>query len=73
LGAVVLEGRHIAHVEPKIVLTGLVCAAVAGYAAIGFLLKHIPRTGLWPYAIYRIVLAALVLALWFTKPGVGPS
>jgi hypothetical protein len=57
LGAVVIEGRHIAHVETSLVLTGLVCAAVSGYAAIGFLLKHVPRTGLWPYAIYRILLA----------------
>jgi len=73
LGAVVVEGRHIAHVDPTTVLTGLICAALAGYAAIGFLLKHVQRTGLWPYAIYRIALAALVLALWFTKSGAGPS
>jgi undecaprenyl-diphosphatase len=69
LGAVIVEGRHIAHVEPTIVLTGLVCAAVSGYLAIGFLLRHIVRTGFWPYALYRILLAAVVLALWFTKSG----
>jgi len=69
LGAVVLEGRHIAHIEPTVVLTGLACAAVSGYLAIGFLMRHIRQTGFWPYALYRIALAAVVLALWFTKSG----
>ncbi len=69
LGAVVLEGRHIAHIEPDVVLTGLVTSAVAGYLAIGFLMRHIRHTGFWPYAIYRIVLAAVVLVLWATKSG----
>jgi len=71
LGAVIVEGRHIAHFDPTTVLVGLVCAAVSGYLAIGFLLRHIVRTGFWPYALYRILLAAVVLALWFTKSGAG--
>ena len=66
-----LEGRHVTNVEPRTVLVGMVCAAVSGYVAIGFLLHHVRTTGLWPYALYRIALAAVVLALWFTKSGAG--
>jgi undecaprenyl-diphosphatase len=71
LGAVIVVGRHITNVEPRTVLIGMAFAAVSGYAAIGFMLRHVRMTGLWPYALYRIALAAVVLALWFTKSGAG--
>jgi len=45
----------------------MVAAAVSGYLAIGFLLRHIGRTGFAPYAIYRIALAAFILFWWLTR------
>lgn len=67
LGAVVLNAKHITHGDPAVTIAGMVAAAVSGYLAIGFLLRHIGRTGLVPYAIYRILLGALVLFLWLTR------
>ena len=68
LGAVVLNAPHIAEGEPSVLLPGLVAAAISGYLAIGFLLRHIGRTGFAPYAIYRIALAAFILYWWLTRP-----
>ena len=67
LGAVVLNAKHIVHGDPAVVLSGMVAAAVSGYLAIGFLLRHIGRTGFAPYAIYRIALAAFILVWWLTQ------
>jgi undecaprenyl-diphosphatase len=67
LGAVVLSAKHIAEGPPAITLAGMGAAAVSGYLAIGFLLRHIGRTGFAPYAVYRIALAALILFLWLTR------
>jgi undecaprenyl-diphosphatase len=68
LGAAVLNARHIAAGDPVVLACGLVAAAVSGYLAIGFLLRHLTRVGFLPYALYRIVLAVVVLALWVTRP-----
>jgi undecaprenyl-diphosphatase len=67
LGAVVLNAKHIVHGDPAVVLAGMVAAAVSGYLAIGFLLRHIGKTGFAPYAIYRILLAAFILFWWLTQ------
>jgi undecaprenyl-diphosphatase len=67
LGAVVLNAKHIVDGDPAVVLSGMVAAAVSGYLAIGFLLRHIGRTGFAPYAIYRIALAAFILFWWLTR------
>ena len=67
LGAVVLNAKHIVHGPPSVVLAGMIAAAISGYLAIGFLLRHIGRTGFAPYAIYRIALAAFILFWWLTR------
>jgi undecaprenyl-diphosphatase len=67
LGAVVLNAKDIAHGEPAVIASGMVAAAISGYLAIGFLLRHVAKTGFLPYALYRIALAAVVLAFWFTQ------
>lgn len=67
LGAVVLNAKQITHGDPAVTLAGMAAAAVSGYLAIGFLLRHIGRTGFAPYAIYRILLAAFILFLWLTR------
>jgi undecaprenyl-diphosphatase len=67
LGAVVLDAKQITHGDPVVTLSGMVAAAISGYLAIGFLLRHIGRSGFAPYAIYRIALAAFILYLWLTR------
>jgi undecaprenyl-diphosphatase len=67
LGAVVLNAKHIVHGEPAVVVSGMIAAAISGFLAIGFLLRHIGRTGFAPYAIYRIALAAFILFWWLTQ------
>ncbi len=67
LGAVVLNAPEIAKGTPGVLAAGMLAAAIAGYLAIDILLKHVTQTGFAPYAIYRIVLAAVVLALWFVR------
>jgi len=67
LGAVVLNAKDIVHGDPAVIASGMVAAAISGYLAIGFLLRHVTKTGFLPYALYRIALAAVVLAFWFTQ------
>jgi undecaprenyl-diphosphatase len=43
--------------------TGLVCAAVVGYAAIAFLLRFLVTNTLIPFVYYRVALGLLVLAV----------
>lgn len=68
LGAAILNAKDIAGGEPLVLGAGLVAAAGSGYLAIGFLLRHLNRAGFLPYAVYRIILAAVVLVLWFIRP-----
>ncbi len=68
LGAAVLNAKDIAGGDPVVLGSGMVTAAIAGYFAIGFLLRHLGRVGFLPYAVYRILLAAAVLIAWFIRP-----
>jgi undecaprenyl-diphosphatase len=47
-------------------LVGGIAAALTGYFAIQFLLRHLGRGGYRPYAVYRLCFAALLLILYFT-------
>ena len=67
LGAAVLNAKEMASGDPVVLLSGLVAAAVSGYFAIGFLLRHLSKVGFLPYALYRILLAIVVLAIWLTR------
>jgi undecaprenyl-diphosphatase len=67
LGAAVLNAKEMFAGDPVVLAAGLVAAAVSGYFAIGFLLRHLARVGFLPYALYRIALAVVVLAIWFTR------
>jgi undecaprenyl-diphosphatase len=67
LGAAVLNAKDMAAGDPVVLAAGLVASAVSGYLAIGFLLRHLSRVGFLPYALYRIALAVVVLAVWITR------
>ncbi|HUO45849.1 MAG TPA: undecaprenyl-diphosphate phosphatase [Acidimicrobiia bacterium] len=45
------------------ILVGVLVAAVTGYAAIAFLLRMLARIGLWPYAVYCLVVGVVALAV----------
>jgi undecaprenyl-diphosphatase len=44
-------------------ITGMICAAVVGYAAIAFLLRFLTTNSLIPFAIYRTALGITVFAV----------
>jgi len=45
-------------------LIGLVCSALSGLVCIHFLIRWIERIGLLPFTIYRLLLAALIVAVF---------
>ncbi|HEY2825549.1 MAG TPA: undecaprenyl-diphosphate phosphatase [Gemmatimonadales bacterium] len=69
-GAVLVEGRHVIRESPDLtpVLAGLVASAVSGWIAIGVLLRFVLRRSYGAFAVYRVVLAAGVLALAWGRP-----
>ncbi|MBI2410300.1 MAG: undecaprenyl-diphosphatase UppP [Candidatus Kerfeldbacteria bacterium] len=55
----------IATAEIPLFLIGMVSSAVVGYLAIQFLLKFLSTNTLRPFAVYRILLALIVLAIFY--------
>ncbi len=51
--------------EIPILLLGMVSAAIVGYLAIHFLLSFLSRKTLYSFAVYRLVLAGLVILITF--------
>jgi undecaprenyl-diphosphatase len=52
-------------VAPAEMLIGIVVSAIVGYACIAYFLKYIPRIGFLPFTIYRLLLAAVVVAVFY--------
>ncbi len=48
-------------------LIGIVAAAVVGYLAIGGLLRFLRTRSYLPFAIYRVLFGAAVIALWYLR------
>ncbi len=62
-GAGLLELRHLQpDLPPVTLLVGVVTSAVVGFLAIRGLLRWLAHAGLGVFAIYRVALAALILA-----------
>jgi undecaprenyl-diphosphatase len=62
--AVVFEGRH--AIENGItapLVAGVIASAVSGWLAISVLLKFISRNSYGVFALYRLIVGALVLAV----------
>ncbi|MDI9613743.1 MAG: undecaprenyl-diphosphate phosphatase [Acidobacteriota bacterium] len=53
-----------AGLEWPVLLAGMVAAAVTGFLCIRFLLRYLVRNSFTPFVIYRLVLAAVVLAFY---------
>ncbi len=73
LGATLWSARHVvsgeAPVDATVFVIGVVTAAVTGFACIHFLLRFLQRHGFYVFVIYRLVLAAGVVVLVFTRGG----
>jgi undecaprenyl-diphosphatase len=63
----VVRGQGTVAIEPAPLLVGFVTAMVAGLAAIHFLLRWVSRHPLTIFAVYRLVLAGIVI-IWFLAP-----
>jgi undecaprenyl-diphosphatase len=48
-------------VDWQAVILGIAVAAASGFLCIHFLLRFIQRIGMWPFTIYRLVLAAVIV------------
>jgi undecaprenyl-diphosphatase len=56
-------------VDPREMLIGVTVAAVVGYACIHYFLRFIARIGFLPFAVYRLVLAAVVAVVFYEMGG----
>src|SRR5687768_8431976 len=66
--AVVFEGRH--AIENGItapLVAGVIASAVSGWLAISVLLKFVARHSYGVFAVYRLVIGAIVLAVAFSR------
>jgi len=58
MGGLIVSGEQVAWTQ---LCVGALVAAVVAYASIDFFMRFVSRIGLLPFALYRIVLAALLL------------
>lgn len=62
-----LLGLGVAAAESGPLLAALAASFASGWAAVWFLVRYLKRRSLWPFVLYRLALAAVVLAV------VGPG
>jgi undecaprenyl-diphosphatase len=72
LGAVVYEGQKLVRgqvggAEPLVMLVGVVFSFLAGTFAIAILLRYVRTRSYTIFVVYRLVLAAIVLAVFLTR------
>ncbi len=72
-GATLWKGRHFGELTAAGVglplLAGVLTSAVFGYLAIDLLMRFLQRHSLLPFAVYRIVLAMLVVGVYLVRGG----
>lgn len=68
LGAGILElGYFVKSIGNPVFLTGILAAALSGYAAISFLVHYVREKSFTPFVIYRIALAAIIIGKILTR------
>lgn len=73
LGATLYQCRHLVS-EPATVawlplIIGVVASAVTGFAAIAFLMRFLRNHSFYPFVIYRLVLALVIVLSVYLMPG----
>ncbi len=69
-GAAVFKLKHLSFHSGEVLagfVLGTLCSAVVGYLAIRFLIRYLERHSLNVFVWYRLLLAALVVALWAVR------
>lgn len=56
------------HIDMLPFLTAMITAAVVGAVSIKFLLNYLKRNGFGIFAVYRFLLGAIIIALYFLRP-----
>lgn len=73
LGATLFQCRHLVHgtntTEWSALVVGILASAITGFASIAFLLRFLRKHSVYPFAIYRLALAAVVVLLVLLMPG----
>jgi undecaprenyl-diphosphatase len=80
LGATIFEARALLkpdaftaiNASPGVMLLGIVASGLSGFWAIGFLLNYLKTKSVTLFVIWRIVVAILVFAVYYT-PSLNPS
>src|SRR5262245_13340430 len=67
LGAAVVKARHLVTGGDPVVLLGMATAAVFGLLSIKLLLRYVRTRNYAPFVVYRLALAALVLAVFLVR------
>jgi undecaprenyl-diphosphatase len=58
-----------AHVTAVALLAAVVASAIVGVVVIRWILQFLRTRGYGAFAVYRWVVAALVVAVWFSRKG----
>jgi undecaprenyl-diphosphatase len=56
-------GEHLGDTGP--ILAALLVSFVTGWFAVWFLVNYLKRRSLVPFVVYRLVLAAIIVAVWY--------
>ena len=59
----VRTGEHVGDMGP--ILLAVLVSFLAGWFAVWFLVNYLKRRSLLPFVVYRLALAAVILALWY--------
>ncbi len=65
-GAAILKLRHLGGIDAPLAL-GIAASAITGMAAIGGLMRLVRARSLKPFVVYRVAVAAAIVALYFTR------
>jgi len=57
------SGEHLGDTGP--ILLALLVAFLSGWFAVWFLVNYLKRRSLIPFVVYRLLLAAVIVAVWY--------
>ena len=67
-GAAILKVPHLLKAGINLpIIFGIIAAAISGYLAIKYMLRFIQRVGYSPFFWYRLVLAAIIVTVYFLR------
>jgi len=68
IGAALFEGRKLLHASiDAAFFIGVIVSAIVGYLSIKFLLQYVAKSSFSAFAVYRLVIAILIVAVVFLR------